>query len=108
MAAVTVSDGNLVTQDPSDVLVYEFDWDDALTSTASIVSSIFTLTRLKGPASPALTQDNDDILSNGRGTLIRLSTIAAGAKWRVDNRIVTDESPTQTIERSFFVLGQQK
>lgn len=109
MSVLTIRAGGLVVLDPSDVRVIEFDWEaENLPDGVTITSSSYALELLKGSATPALTKDQESILSGSRSTQVRLSTIADGAVYRVSNTIVTSESPSQTKEQSYKVLGQQR
>jgi hypothetical protein len=120
VSLLVVRDGALVTQDPNDVRVYIFDWDtDNLAEDVTISSHTFTITRLRGAASPALSKDSEAILTAWtddaghdygalRTTRVRLSGGALGAVYRIDETIVTSESPAQTKERSFRLSIQQK
>lgn len=53
-----------------------------------------------------LTKDNESIVAGLRSTQVRLSGGRAGQKYQVTNRIVTNETPTQTEERTFDILAQ--
>lgn len=101
---LTVSDGALVLKDPSDVPVFQFDWDTRhLADGVTIATSTFTITAIRPAADTALTKDQEAIDAGSRTTHLRLTGGTVGATYRIDNRIVTDESPAQTVERSFFV-----
>lgn len=94
-----------VTKDPADSKVYRLDWDtENLAAGVTIVTSTWALTRLFGGSAPPLTSDQEAIISGGRHTRVRLTGGAVSSRWRVDNRIVTSETPSQTKERSFLVL----
>lgn len=120
MSVLVVRDGALVTQDPNDARVYVNDWDtDNLASGVIISSHTFTVTQLRGAATPALTKDSEAILASWtdesghvyattRTTRLRLSGGSLGALYRIDETIVTNESPTQTKDRHFKLLIQQK
>jgi hypothetical protein len=109
MATLIVRDGALVTQDPSDVRVYVFDWDtDNLADGVLITSSVFTVTRLSGAASPALTKDSESIQAGSRRTEVRLLDGVRGGLYQIDNTITTNESPFQVKERHFKLLIQQR
>lgn len=64
-----------------------------------------TITAVKGI-------DEADIITaspyNSRYTQFRFTNNVKGAKYRIANRIVTNESPTQTKERSFDVLIEDR
>ena len=122
--STTIQDGGLVTKDPADVSVYAFDWDNAhLAATVTIATSTWTITAIRpNAADTALTKDNEARLTaaqattavlrtvtlDNRVTQVRLSAGTLGGLYQVTNTIVTSESPTQTKERSFRVLVQNK
>ena len=115
MSVTTIAPGQQIEIDPSDKKVITFNWDDHLTAGATIATSTFTITAIRPASATGLTKDNETILSSGsygnRYTQLRLlaggdSTV--GQKFEVANKVVTTETPTQTIERSFQVLIQQK
>jgi hypothetical protein len=109
MATVTISPGALVTKDPSDIKVYIFDWDaENLAAAVSITTSSFSITAIRPAADTALTKDNESILSGSRKTQLRLTAGTLGALYEITNRIVTNETPAQTKERSFRVLVEQQ
>lgn len=105
--SLTVDDGALIRKDPSDISVYTFDWDArALTASATITTSTWTITAIRPVGDSALTSDSTSILAGSRKTQIRLTAGTLGASYLVTNRIVTNESPTQTKERSITILVQ--
>jgi hypothetical protein len=107
----TVKDGTPVDKDPSDAAVFIFDWgsdaladdDRHLASTALISSATFTITAIEPPGNTALTKDSETVLGDQKRTRLRLLGGLLDAVYRVDNTIVTNENPAQTIQRSFFV-----
>lgn len=90
---MSIRPDSLLTKDPDDIEVYEFDWSRWLKPGASIASSTWTL------SGSGLTQDNDGI--SGGMTTVRLSGGDLGTTYVVTNRITTDESPSQRKQRSF-------
>lgn len=109
MPVLIVRDGGVVTKDPADQRVILVDWDtDNLPDTAQIAQSTFTITRLSGSSDTPLTHDSAAIMDGGRNTQLRIVGGALGSLWRVDNTIVTNESPAQTKDRHFKVWVQQK
>jgi hypothetical protein len=101
---LTVADNTLIIKDPSDISVLVFDWDAShLTNGVTITTSTFTITALKPTADTALTKDQPSILSGSRKTQIRVAAGTLGALYRLDNTIVTSESPAQTKERSIRI-----
>jgi hypothetical protein len=51
-----------------------------------------------------LTKDQESIVTGNQQTRVRISAGTLGATYKVTNRIVTNESPAQTEEQSFFVV----
>jgi len=110
MATVTIQTGGLVTKDPSDVKVYTVDWDTSnLAPTVTITTSTWTITAIKpSRVDTALIKDNESILAGNRKTQVRLSVGTVGQTYEIANKIVTNESPAQTKEKSFRVLIQNQ
>ncbi len=106
MAQRIIPDGGEVSKDPSDSAVYQVDWDAALADAVSITTSTFTITALRPSTDTSLTKDNET--SGSRDTQLRLIGGTIGALYRINNQIVTDEVPAQTIERSFKVKIEQR
>lgn len=106
MATVTIKAGEMVLKDPADIKVYQVDWDASnLAASVTIVTSTWTITPIRPSASDAaLTKDNESILAGSRKTQVRLSAGTVGQTYDIANKIVTNESPAQTKERSFRVL----
>lgn len=106
---LTVSDGALATKDPNDISVYTFDWDaEHLATSITITTSTFAITAIRPSGDTALTKDQESILGGNRKTQLRLTAGTEGAIYRIDNKIVTNETPAQTKERSFFVKVEQR
>lgn len=106
---ITIEDGKLITKDPADQPVLTFDWDARhLATGVSIASHEFTITALRPSTDTGLTKDSETILSGSRKTQVRLIGGTLGARYRVDNKIVTNETPAQTKERHIDVLVQNK
>lgn len=103
--SATIHSGGLVTKDPDSEKVWTFDWDaENLGAGVLIANSTWSIS---GPDSD-LTHDNASVLAGSRKTRARFLGGTVGARYRVTNRIVTDEAPTQTKDRSFWVLIEQK
>lgn len=107
---LTIDDGELIVKDQADVSVYVFDWDvlAALATGVTITTSTFTITAISPAGDTALTKDQASILTGSRKTQIRVAAGTAKAKYRLDNTIVTNETPAQTKERSVFVTVEQR
>lgn len=108
--STTVDDGSVVSKDPSDKLVYTFDWGARnLAEDAAIVTSTWAITAEREPTTgTTLAKDNDSILAGLRTTQIRLTDGKVGGRYVVSNTIITNETPAQHKERSIIVLVQQK
>jgi hypothetical protein len=110
MSATIVSPGGLARQDTNDKRVYQFDWDaENLPSGVHIATSTFTVTVRRPSGATTLSKDNEGIVGGagvGRKTTLRLYGGQLDGLYEVANKIVTDESPAQTKERSFLVLVQ--
>ncbi len=100
--AYTIDDGGLVVQDPTDEAVYNFDWSDRFAAGVTLIASEFTITVLSGTAGLAA----DESALTGLTTQVRLSGGVRGSLYQVANKVTTDETPAQVIERSFQVLAE--
>lgn len=105
MTTITVPNGALITKDPSDKSVYTMDWSDCF-ATGVTLTSTWTITALNPSSDTALTKDNPSV--SLLTTSIRLLGGTLGAKYQIDDLVVTDESPVQERQRRFFVLVQTK
>lgn len=101
--SLTIHASEELALDPSDVRLISFDWDDALPASASISTSTWTITVVKQNGLTALTKDNET--SAARTTSVRLlgTTATHGDKYLLANKVVTNESPAQTIEQQIKV-----
>ncbi len=109
MPALTIDDGGLALKDPADILVYRFDWGTLnLDDGVAIVTSVFTITLISGGSATPLTKDGESIVGGNRMTQLRLTGGTLGARYRIDNKITTNEIPAQTKERSFKLKIEQK
>lgn len=105
----TVNDGTTITKDPGESLVYVFDWDaQNLGSGVTITQSTFTITAVRPFDDAALTKDNASIVTGNRKTQVRVIGGTLGAIYNLANTIVTNESPSQTKERSVRISIEQK
>lgn len=103
--SLTISDGGSAIHDPNESRVYVWDWGtDRLAVGAEISTSTFVIS---GPDS-TLTQDQDSIVTGNRSTQVRLTGGTVGKVYTVTNRIVTNETPAQTMDASArFMIRQQ-
>lgn len=96
----TIAPGELLEKDPNEELIYQFDWSDWL-GTALIASSTFTLEGNDMSVSGTLSGDQTAIVSGSQKTQVRLLDGTLYQTYTIENKIVTNESPAQTAERSF-------
>lgn len=107
--SLTITDGQLDTKDPNDIVVRTVDWDvQNLPLGVTLTSSSFTITVVSGDNTTPLTKDNEIILAGNRKTQVRLLAGTLGTLYKIDNQVVTNESPAQTKNRCFFLLVQDK
>lgn len=107
----TIRTGGLAVFDPSDKRVIQFDWDaEGLAASVTITTSVFTIEAIVQGGVTALTKDNEAIAVGSRKTSLRLiaTTATAGDSYWVNNKITTNETPAQEIERRFKVLVQNQ
>jgi len=118
-----IRDGGQVVKDSADIKTYCVDWRDMFRTSVQITTSTWTITAIAPSTSDAvLTKDNEAILSAALATTaleetvseenlvtrVRLTAGTNGQKYQVANKVVSNESPAQTIERSFFVLVEDR
>jgi hypothetical protein len=109
--SITINAGELILFDEKDERVIVFDWDAVnLPAAASISTSVWTIAAIKQAGATALTKDNESIVGSNRKTQVRLKATgtAHGDRYRVSNKIVTNESPAQTKEQSFVVKVESR
>ena len=104
MSVTSIYSGDLLIMDPSDKRMIQMDWG-ALPDGVLINSQVYTITAIKQNGVTALTKDNESIAAGSRATQVRLlaTTATVGDRYIVSNKITTTESPSQEIERSYFV-----
>lgn len=108
--SITVQAGKQVTQDPSDIRVYVFDWDALnLPDTAEISgSATWTISAVRPANATLLTKDQESILVGNRKAQVRLQGGQVGALYTIACKITTNETPSQTKEQSFFMLVENR
>jgi hypothetical protein len=100
-----IHSGGLIIKDPNAIEVFVVDWDqEHLATGVTITSSDWIITGKDA----LLVGDNESVLTGNRRASIRLSDGTLGYRYTVTNRIVTNESPTQTKDASFDVLIEQE
>lgn len=96
--AVTIDDGGLVTKDSSEVLLYTFDYEDALAPGVELTGvGTFTIT----PATGAPTQSNQALLAGNRGVVVLLTAGTLGRTYTIEHTVQTNENPAQTFSPWF-------
>lgn len=95
-----IPSGGLTEKDPNSVEFFVMDWDEELEDGVEISDSDWEISGVDA----VLTKDNESIVAGNRSTRLRLSAGTLGKKYVVTNRIVTNESPSQTKDASFTVL----
>lgn len=110
----TIDDGQTLTKDPSDILTYTVDWNaENLAVGATISSQTVTVTAIYPSAvDTALvsttTGSGLGIVGSSRKVALKLSGGTVGQLYQVTSEIVTNETPAQTKQRSFYVLIEQR
>jgi len=84
-------------KDPDAILDYQIDWSDWLASSETISTSTWTV-------ASGITEDSD--AKTDTTTKIWLSGGTANTKYKITNRIVTNQS--RTDDRSFYVYVLEK
>ena len=100
---MAIQPGLTLIKDPDAVLPYEFDWSEWLDA-AEIDTSDFIISG----ADSGLAEDSASVLAGNTSTRIVLSGGTVGVKYRVTNRIVTNETPARTDDRSFFISVKER
>lgn len=111
--SLTITDGGAVTKDPSDIRVFTFDWDaENLEDGVTIANQTVTVAAISpSTVDTALVASTVGtglgIVSSSRKVAVKLSAGTLGQLYQVTSEIVTNETPAQTKQRSFFVLIEQ-
>lgn len=100
--SLTIDEGQTTTKDPNDISVYTFNWDALLATGAAISTSSWTLTAVNPTTATLITKDQETIPTT-RTTKVRISGGTVGALYKVDNQVLTNESPAQTKNRCFYL-----
>lgn len=95
---MSVKPGATVTKDPDAALVYTWDWSAWLVGDAVIDTATFAV---DVAPDASLTLDEDD--SDDTTASVRINGGTVGKKYQVRCRVVTDETPAQTDDRSIWV-----
>ena len=100
---MSLTPGCTVIKDPDASKVYAFEWARWLVSPATIASSSWAITPPAGESPSVLTKDNPTVLSGNTKTQVRLIGGTRGKVYVVTNTIVTNETPAQTDDKSFYL-----
>ena len=96
--SVTIDDGGLATKDSSEILLYTFDYDDALAPGVQLTSvGTFVIT----PSTGAPTQSNQAFVAGNRGVSVLLTAGSVGKTYTIEHTVTTNESPAQTFSPWF-------
>jgi len=94
---MSVVPGAQLLKDPDADLAYDMDWSDWLGADATIDTSTWS----SSPTGLTLHDDSTPESDTFAQTFISGGTV--GKTYKVTNEIVTDETPPQTDNRSFFL-----
>ena len=110
MSDIIIDAGNLAIQDPSDILVYVFDWGTENLPVGVEISgaATWTITAISPTSATLMTKDQESILTGNRKAQVRLQGGQADARYNIACKITTNESPPQTKEQSFEILVQDR
>jgi hypothetical protein len=97
---ITITDEGYCTKDADEVLVYEFDYNALNLASGVELASVgtFIITPSTG-----ITQDNQALVSGNRKTRVRITGGTIGQKYTIANRVTTNETPSQTKEKRFYL-----
>lgn len=102
--SVTIEDEGLTTKPVGASRIYTFNFDDNLAEGVEIDTSTFAVVAVRPSTATLVTKDNEGIVAGNRKTQLRLSGGVLGARYRITNTVVTDQSPTQTNVKWFELL----
>lgn len=115
MATVTVEPGALITMDPADKKVIQFDFDQVNLAAGVELANVgpsfgLTIAPIKQNGATALTFDNAALLTGNRKVRARFlaTTATLGDKYAVSVKGITNESPSQEKEYSITILIQDR
>lgn len=94
--------GTTKYKDTEDNAFYEADWTLRCVGGTTVSTSVWTIVDPTGIA-PTLVTSNPSILAGDLITQVFLSAGTAGTRYKVENKVTLSGTPTQTLERSFFL-----
>lgn len=97
---MSIRPGTTIVKDPNAENVLTWDWSDYLVGNAQIASDSFIVSTISGDAAP-LVSDNES--SSTTSATHRLTGGTLGKTYQVTHRIVTNETPAQTEDRSIKI-----
>ena len=98
---ITITDGGYCEKDSDEQLVYVFDFDTL--NLAAGVEIVPPPSLLIVPNDATLTSDSLGLIAGNRKVQVRLAAGTLGKRYSVGVRITTNEAPTQTKEKRFFL-----
>lgn len=102
--STTIAPGTSVIKDPHAIRMYQWDWDELLSSGTEIA----TATVVVSGSDNGLTATQVTRVSGNRKVNVLLSAGTLGVDYTVTCRIVTNEAPAQTEDRSIIVRVAQQ
>lgn len=100
--SLTIRAGELVVKDPNEVAVYSADWGTETLAAGVELEDEGTF--IIAPNDGDLSIDEEAIEDGNRSVLFRVSGGRKGRRYRIAHRVVTNETPAQTKEQSFYLL----
>jgi len=101
---MSITPGSSLTKDPDAITIYTFDWTLWLIGAATIASSLWEIVG----ADTALTYDTPAIATGSTMTTVRLLGGTKGKTYTLRNRIMTNETPAQTDDKSIRIVVRQE
>ena len=98
---ITITDGGYCEKDSDEALVYVFDFDTLNLAPGVEISPPPSL--LLTPNDSTLTSDNLGLIAGNRKLQVRLSAGTIGQRYTVAVRVTTNEAPSQTKEKRFYL-----
>lgn len=99
--SLTISAGSQIVKDPNESAVYSADWG---TNTLAEGVELADEGTFYVVPSGQLTIDQESLEDGNRSVQFRVSGGTRGRRYRIAHRVVTNETPAQTKEQSFYLL----
>ena len=106
MSVILWSDRLELVKDSADEVVKHFSYERWLVDDAMLAGSDWDVT-CEDEDDPDLEVDNDTITNAGKYATFRIIGGTPGKTYVLTNTITTDETPSQTLERSFRVVVRE-